>query len=191
MTSDLFEHAINSANLAWEIAIEHLGWSALVVLIAYLVAAWLSFVCGYAARQAGENGRGWYLCCGLLLLLTVESVLQSHVFLLQMIRSLAKAQGWYADRRSGQYYLVAASLIFALLTLFWLRSRLAEIWHDCAPAVLGIGISAAVFLMRAISFHDTDQIINFNIVGISLGRLLEMSGLLLIALGARRWLSSR
>jgi hypothetical protein len=45
--------------------------------------------------------------------------------------------------------------------------------------------------MRAISFHDTDQIINFNIVGISLGRLLEMSGLLLIALGARRWLSSR
>jgi hypothetical protein len=57
--------------------------------------------------------------------------------------------------------------------------------------VLGIGISAAAFLMRAISFHDTDQIINFNIAGISLGRLLEMSGLLLIALGARRWLSSR
>jgi hypothetical protein len=57
--------------------------------------------------------------------------------------------------------------------------------------VLGIGMAAAVFLIRAISFHDTDQIINTNIAGFALGRLVEMCALAMIALGARRWLSSR
>jgi hypothetical protein len=191
MTQDLLQNAFDSANLAWEMAIEQLGWSASIALLAYLVSAWLCFVCAHAASQAGENGRGWYLCCGLLLLLTIESALHSHVFLLQMLRSLAKAQGWYAERRSGQFYLVAGLGFFALLMLFWLRSRLAEIWSDCAPAVLGIGMAAAVFLIRAISFHDTDQIINTNIAGFALGRLVEMCALAMIALGARRWLSSR
>ncbi len=191
MTQDLLENAFDSASLAWEMAIEQLGWSAGIVLLAYLVSAWLCFVCAHAASQAGENGRGWHLCCGLLLLLTIESVLQSHVFLLQMLRSLAKAQGWYAERRSGQFYLVAGLGVFALLMLFWLRSRLGEIWSDCAPAVFGIGMTAAVFLIRAISFHDTDQIINANIAGFALGRLVEMCGLAMIALSAQRWLSSR
>ena len=44
MTQDLLENAFDSASLAWEMAIEQLGWSAGIVLLAYLISAWLCFV---------------------------------------------------------------------------------------------------------------------------------------------------
>jgi hypothetical protein len=191
MNPETLASAANGAGVAWELAIQQLGWGAVLFALAYLVNAWLCFVCGYAAGLGRESGRGWFLCCGLLLLLALETVFQSHVFVLEFVRSLAKALDWYKDRRQGQFYLIALGVATGLLFVGWLRARLAAVWTECAPAVAGVAFLITVFLLKALSFHDTDAVLDLSIAGLPVSRFVELAGLMLTATGALRWLSTR
>lgn len=183
----MWQHAMTTAYAAWELAIRPTGWQHGLLALGYLVCAWLCFISGHATRQNGENSQAWFIATGLMVILAIDTVLQPSLLLLQFLRSIAKLQGWYAERRQWQFDLLVLLGFASLLILSGLCTRIKEAWTTCGPTMLGVGLLVALAVLRAISFHYTDVVINQSIVGFSFGRLLELAGLVMIVTGTRRW----
>lgn len=184
MTMPAWSDALLLATLQWEAVIRHLGWPVLVVAAAYVVAAVLCYACGSSDAQARS---GWYLAAAVLTTIAVTTITRIDLLLVYTLRALARAGGWYQERREWQALTVGVLVIGALVTAAWLRTRLHSGWTHCAAAVLGVGLLAGLFGLRAISFHFTDRALAQVIAGISVGRLLEFAGLGLTTFGALRW----
>jgi hypothetical protein len=52
--------------------------------------------------------------------------------------------------------------------------------------MLGLGFLVGVAVLRAVSYHATDRILDTPVLGLSTGRLLEIAGLGLAGAGALR-----
>lgn len=187
----MWQDAVGSAWQAWSLQIEGLSVYRGLLAFCYLTCSWLCFVSGYAARRNGERSGAWFIATALMAILAVDAVFEPTFFLVQFVRQLAQMQGWYEERRREQLYVLILLAIVGLFVLGWLRTRIADAWSTCGPAVLGLSLLVALAALRAISFHDTDVFINLPIAGFSLGRLLELGGLALVWVGTIRWLTTR
>ena len=154
----------------------------------YTGVGWLCFVCGHAASQSQEPGKAWYIAAALLVVLGANTLLLLDQLALLVLREMARQQGWYSDRRGLQLPLVGLGLFAGLLLLGWLRTRLDAVWSQCGWAVIGICLLLALAVVRGISFHYVDLVINFRVAGVSVARALELTGLVMALAGAWRWL---
>ncbi len=172
--------ALVDAVTVWEQAILQLSWYHGLIVAAYLGAAWLCFLNGYNARREGVAHAIWYVAAVALSLLAANTVLLGDVLVTHTLRSLAKQEGWYGQRRSLQYGTVA---VLALLAL-WFASRLARAFaaSDAAsvPVALGLTLLLALLALRTVSVHGIDALINLRVAGVSVGRWLEFAGIGLV-----------
>ena len=156
------------------------GW--LTVLV-YLFTALLSFAAWH--RMAGQPGRMfWAIIVGFLIFLAINKQLDMQSALTIAGKCLAKAQGWYANRRVVQAAFIAVLLIIILIgliiTIFALRGALLV----NAFAILGLAIVLSFVMVRAVSIHRFDYFIGLKTLGISNNFLFENFGLTLISLNA-------
>lgn len=192
---DTILQAFDTAELLWEQSLEQLSWHHWLLLMAYLGGAWLCFLNGHIA--AGRSGDGeeqpgvWYLAAAVLCLLGLNTVLQLDVILTQTARTAAKFDGWYGQRRALQYELLAGLVLMALLAWWRLRAAFVAAIPESEPVALGMALVVLVLLMRAVSAHGTDALLNLNLAGFSAQRWLEFGGLGLVALGCWRCLRLR
>jgi phosphate/sulfate permease len=119
-----------------------------------------------------------------MLLLSLNKQLDLQSWLTQVGRDLAKAHGWYDERREVQRALVTAIACLGLASLVGLTIGLRRVIHQIFGAVLGLGLLAAFVSIRAASFHHADQWLGSRMV--HLNWVLEYVGLALIALSAWR-----
>lgn len=155
-----------------------MGW---VTVAAYLLAAAICVV------WAKPTGRGRLLPLALaaaMALLAVNKQLDLQSLLTEMGRDLARAQGWYEDRREFQTAFIAGFAGLAgvgfVLVAWLLRGR----FRECMLAVLGLGFLLAFVAVRAASFHRVDQGLGDMWAGWRFNWILELGGIALVGSGA-------
>lgn len=188
---ELLLESFDNAQLAWEQAILELGWGHGVVAVAYFGAAWLCWLGGHVADNAREPSRPWYAAAILACLMGVNAILHGDVLVAEFFRSMAKLQGWYATRREMQYQLVTVLALLGLLVSWWLFSYFDTFEESFKLVLLGLLILLMLALLRAVSAHQADVILNLSLAGLSIGRLLELGGIGLVASGSWHYLRMR
>lgn len=188
---ETFLQAFDTAAPVWTLALERLSWRHGLVTAAYLLAAWFCLMNGHIARAARETHKVWLLAAGALCLLGANTLLQAEVLLTHVLRAIAKMDGWYGDRRELQYAVVG--LLALLAWPLWLQLRTAfKTSHSAAePVVWGLTLVLLVFVLRMVSAHGFDALLNLRLAGLSLGRLAELAGLGLVMHGCLRCLRLR
>jgi hypothetical protein len=158
-----------------------MGW---VTVAVYGVAAWLCWRVARHAHAEGGSWRLWATLAAVLLALGVNKQLDLQSLFTQVGRDLALAQGWYEQRRLMQGAFIGALAAAAIGLGWWLRTELRQ--RDQRLAALGLCFLMAFVVMRAASFHHMDLLIGFSIAGIKMNWVLELSGLVVIIVAARR-----
>lgn len=128
----------------------------------------------------------WGIATGLLVLLAVNKQLDLQTFFTEIGRCVARAQGWYEDRREVQLRFIIGIVIAgaAAIVCLWLVMR--GTLKRTGLAVLGLGFVCSFVLIRAAGFHHVDTLINTTVAGLRMNWLLEMPGPALVAIAALR-----
>lgn len=173
---------------AWLLALSALGPVHGLLALGELLLLALAVLAARAAADAGRSMRGWHLLAGLYGLLAIDTVLQLHVPWVQILRRVALDAGHYTDRRSAQVVVLGVGLVLTLGAVAWLKARLRADWPALAPLVAGTGLLIGVSALRWLSLHASDQLLALRLAGVSLGRGLELLGLLLSVGALLGWL---
>jgi len=165
------------------------GWSTVLVYLSVMVlAAMLARRAPFPAYSLTRERLFWMVIALLLMALALNKELDLQSALTAIGRCAAKAQGWYEDRRQVQgafLMLIAAGGLVALGILLWL---LRGTWSRSALPVLGLCFLMAFVLMRAVGFHQFDQMLGIPMMGVRANVVLEWIGPLLIGATAVRLL---
>lgn len=161
-----------------------MGW---VTVVAYFVAAVL---CWAAIRARGgesrELRRFWVVLTVLMCALGVNKQLDLQSALTDIGRWMAMEQGWYENRRHVQkaaIVVVALIGLTGLLGVVWLLKR----WTQTEVlALVGLVSLVTFIVIRAASFHKVDLLIGSRILGARVNWILELGGIVLIAVAAAR-----
>jgi hypothetical protein len=156
------------------------GW---ITVAAYLVCA------GLAMRVMRNLPRGrprifWTIICLAMLFLAVNKQLDLQSALTAIGRCISQLQGWYAERRSFQREFIAGLLgitaALLILGLYLLRRDLRR----NGLALLGLVVLGGFVAVRAVGFHHFDTLIKENLFDVRLNVVMELAGLMLIAVNA-------
>ena len=163
-------------------------WMALL----YAAGAAVCVLADYLSRLAAHDGASfwnlWRWCAVCLLAMALNALLQLDVAFVLWARDVAKVDAWYALRRPLQVGVLLA--LAGGITLLGLRVRQdtrqvlqKQFSTGSAIAALGLALLLALLALHFVSWHYSDQLLNWRLVGLRLGRLAELAGLALILLG--------
>lgn len=156
------------------------GW---LTVIFYLVAALLSLLVW--RRLAGQRGRVfWGILTGILVFLALNKQLDLQSAVTAAGKCVARAQGWYGQRRMLQAGFIGAVLAASVLGLILMTLALRGGVARSLAAMIGLTLLLCFIMIRAISFHGFDHLIGAGDLGVPYNFLFENFGLLLIALNA-------
>lgn len=167
-----------------------MGW---LTVAAYAAAAALALAAS-ARVPPGAPARGlergfWLAAAAALALLAANKQLDLQSFLTATGRCLAKAQGWYEDRRAVQAGVIAALSAAVLVAGAGLTWRLRRTLRRTGPAVAGLVLIAAFVLVRAVGFHHVDALIDLRLGTARMNWVLELGGIAVFAAGGLRALA--
>ncbi len=160
------------------------GW---VTVGAYALAALLAARNLAAARRAAAPTAFWWVLLALLLLLGVNKQLDLQTWFGQTGRDMARAQGWYEQRRGVQALFVVLLCGGAATLLLAARRHWGAQWAEYRWVFGGLLMLAVFVVIRAASFHHTDELIGVSLGTTTAGRALEVAGVALIAWACLRW----
>jgi hypothetical protein len=169
-----------------------LGW---VTVAVYLLAAAACLTVALRGHFPVASQRRerlfWWLAGSLLLFLAVNKQLDLQSLLTAAARCMAVDQGWYEDRRIVQREFIICIMLIGILGLVGIALILRGTFARTGIALLGLGFVTVFVVVRAVSFHQVDLLINTWLLGIRVNWLLELPGPLLVILAAFRALSRR
>ncbi|WP_265501932.1 hypothetical protein [Paracoccus beibuensis] len=156
------------------------GW---LTVLSYSVTAFLALAVWRDLK--GRRGRAfWAVLAVLLAFLAINKQLDLQSAVTAAGKCLARAQGWYANRRIVQVAFIAVLLAGVLVTLAGAMMALRGSLSRNLLAVVGLAILLGFVMVRAVSFHHVDLLIGSRSLGVPNNFLFENAGLLLIALNA-------
>lgn len=173
---------------AWLAALERLGPGQFVHGAACLGLLGLSLLAARAARDGAEPTRPWILLAVCYGVLAADALLQLHVPWVHALRRWTLAAGHYETRRGLQLVVLYAGVALTLGGLLWLRIRWRPQDPALLPLLLGTSLLLGISALRWLSFHGTDQWLALRLLGLSLGRGLELLGAMLAFTALWRWL---
>lgn len=161
------------------------GWA---IVIAYFAAAALAYDAYRRAGGAAPRERTfWLVAAGIILALGFNKQLDLQTLLTQSLRDMARAGGWYGERRHYQLAFMAvlgaagAAVLIALLLSFRRSGGAIK------GAIAGLALIIAYVLIRAASFHHVDTLFRIEVGAMRIGWLFELSGIAIFALSAWRY----
>lgn len=170
----------------WEIGIGDptlVGW---VTVAAYTAAAVLAWRNVGAARRTAVPASFWIALALMMLVLGLNKQLDLQTWFSQAGRDLALEQGWWERRRVVQGAFIGLLVVGALGAVVGARRYWATLWHEYRAAFVGVCLLLAFIVIRAATFHHIDLLFRMDIGATSLGRALEIVGVLVVA-GASAW----
>lgn len=155
---------------------------ATVMMTGYAVAAYFAWL--VVRRETGRERMLWGLGMALMLFLFINTHLDLHVLPGAFGRCLAKAQGWWENRRTVQMIFILCVVAAMVLTLvfvvvFFFQNLLSNLLLTC-----GCLVSAGYLVIKGSGFHQTDHISNLTVGTIPVSVLSEVLGAVMISAGA-------
>ena len=151
---------------------------------AYTLCAFLGLAVVMRHKTTKRGLAFWLLLTVLMAFLAVNKELDLQSALTATGRCIAKAQGWYSDRRTFQrsfiFGLIASICVLLAMAVYVLRSEMRR----SGIALLGLAFVCGFVAVRAVGFHHVDLLIKQSYFGIRMNGLLELTGLALIAVNA-------
>ena len=164
-----------------------MGW---VTVALYLLAAWLCLLAARRSRAAdpySPSGRSeprlWAAFGLVLLALGINKQLDLQSAFTEVMRVLARNQGWYAIRRQYQYAFIGAVGVFAMLAGATLVAVTRRLDHAVKVAALGMVLLLTFVTVRAMSFHHVDALIGRQVLYVRVNWMLEIGGIVIVVLG--------
>ena len=172
-----------------------MGW---LTVVAYFTAVPLCWMAGRSDQRAhpqsgySSHPRVWFALAILLTLLGFNKQLDLQTWFTLSLKSVAKAQGWYEERRGFQALFIVGIAIMGIIGLTILRILLRKCLRQTSLALAGATFLTGFVVIRAASFHHVDQMIGFDIGGFKLNWAFELGGILCIGLAAwKNWKGKR
>lgn len=171
----------------WEIGIgdpSPMGWITVAAYVAAAVLAWRNVG---AARRTAVPASFWIALATLMLLLGVNKQLDLQSWFGQTGRDLALAQGWYGQRRSVQGAFIVLLIAGTLALVIGARRYWATLWHEYQAAFIGVCLLLTFIVIRAATFHHVDLLFRIDVGATTLGRALEIVGVIVVAAASAWW----
>lgn len=156
------------------------GW---VTVGAYAGATLLCFLARQRSPDRAER-RFWLAVGVLLLLLGVNKQLDLQTWLTEVGRDMARAQGWYEQRRIIQGLFIFWLGMGAWGVKRWLGLALNTLSPAARLAGRGVLLLALFVLIRAASFHHVDALLGVALTTLRINVLLELGAIGIIVWAA-------
>ena len=156
------------------------GW---ITVAAYLFAMLLCYLCQRKA-QPGPTRQFWLVMALTMGALGINKQLDLQTLFTQVGRDMALHYGWYGSRRTVQAIFIGALVVAGLLARVSLMRRLQGLDVYARRAASGLVVLGIFVLVRAASFHHVDVLLGFTLENIRLNVVLELSGIVIIAVAA-------
>lgn len=161
-----------------------MGW---ITVAAYAVAAVLAWRNVGAARRSGVQTSFWFALVLLLVVLGINKQLDLQGWFGQTGRDMALAQGWYQQRRTVQGAFIAALCVGAVAVVVGARRYWGALWHEYRAAFVGVCLLLVFIIIRAATFHHVDLLFRIDVGATTLGRALEIVGVVVVAAACASW----
>ena len=166
-------------------------------LIVAVACAWALYVARIGARMAKEYRKVerrkhdhtaayrasflfWAFLTLCMVILGVNKHLDLESWLTEFGRNIALSQEWYETRSSVQRPLVAGVAGFGLISLAVLLALTRRLLPRHVLAFVGTVILLCFVIARAMSFHQLDDALAIELLGVRVRWLLELGGILCI-----------
>ena len=165
-----------------------LGWVSVLVYAATALMALAVAGRGVFPQASARRERlFWGGLAVAMLFLAVNKQLDLQSFLTAVGRCMARSEGWYRGRRLVQALfivgLIAAMLLVGVGMVRLMRGTLGR----NGLALIGLVFVLTFVLVRAVSFHHMDVLLDYRVLSVRMNAVLELSGLILILIcGAYR-----
>jgi hypothetical protein len=162
-----------------------IGW---LITGSYIVCAILAVLIASFHRHLEEKGaeKFWHAIGLLMVLLGINKQLALQMLLNEMGRQVARAQGWYDQRRIVQFLFVAVFAMAFTATFIWFANKYRDSFRRYRLALCGLFFLLSFVIIRAATFHHIDEIIQYDIHGFTMNWMLELAGIYLIILAELR-----
>jgi hypothetical protein len=164
-----------------------MGW---VTVAAYFMTSGLAFLVFWKSvnlfpvTTIKKQQNFWLILTFSLLLLGINKQLDLQSYLTAIGKYFAMRGGWYQHRQIVQWLFITLVMLSSVCLLAFLLWYLRETLLINAIAITGICLLIAFIAIRASSFHHVDLLIHSTIFNLRINWILELSGIMLVALSA-------
>jgi Mn2+/Fe2+ NRAMP family transporter len=119
-----------------------------------------------------------------LLALGINKQLDLQTAFTEVMRVVAREQGWYETRRQYQYVFIGAAVVLAtsagaaLITATWRLDRALKL------AALGLVFVLAFVTVRAMSFHHVDALLGTRVLRVRVNWMFEIGAIAVVIVGS-------
>ncbi len=124
----------------------------------------------------------WHAISLLMVLLGLNKQLALQMLLTEMGRQVAKAQGWYDERRIFQFSFIVVFATMFTAAFIWFAKRYRDSFRRYTLVFCGLFFLLSFVIIRAAAFHHFDEVIQYDLHGFKMNWLLELAGIYMIIL---------
>jgi hypothetical protein len=188
--------AVTTLNGEWQPGIgdpTFMGW---FTVFAYLATGVLCIICAKETFRIPDRYQFhdyhwfWWGLALIFLVLGINKQLDLQTWFTITAKKFALTGGWYGDRRLFQGLFIGW-LIFGLSAfLAWFKKYFRRMGKEFKFILYGLAFLSAFIVIRAISFHQVDQLLHVNLLGFQMNWILELGGIIYIAFGSIKYLEN-
>lgn len=188
MEQSVWSQTLACARAGWSPGIGDphvMGWVTVLVYAGCAVAAAILTIRNpFQGPNAWRERVFWAGIAAVMAFLAVNKQLDLQTLMTVIGRCHAQIEGWYDDRAGVQRGFIRMLALGAALTAAGIAWFLRASLRRNSLAVLGFAFVLGFVVIRAVGFHDVDDLINTQVMTVRVNWILELSGLVLILLAA-------
>jgi hypothetical protein len=171
-----------------------MGW---LTVAAYAAGSGLAVMTAIAYRDSYVDraahlqvSKLWFAVAVLMASLCVNKQLDLQSLLTDIGRIIARHQQWYERRREFQKLFVLGAIFGSALLGCLIAWRHHTFWRQHKLLFAGLLFLLTFIVVRAISFHHVEEMLDWHAFGLRMNWALELGGIFLVGLAARRELAA-
>ena len=102
----------------------------------------------------------------------------------EVMRVVAREQGWYEARRQYQYAFIGAVAVLAAVVGTALIAAVWRLGRALKLAAVGLVFVLVFVAVRAMSFHHVDALIGTRVLNVRVNWIFEIGGIAVVIAGA-------
>jgi hypothetical protein len=163
----------------------------------YLITALLSGVSSFlimenlSPHQVIRYRLLWLSMALIIFLFGLNIMLDLRIWITEVVRVIAKSYGLYEQRHMIQAFVTIGAIIASVMFVILTMNTTSELWLLHCLTIAGIMFFISYMIIFTVSYHPVDQILYKKIAGMSISRLIEISGIIyawiLLAVNYRRY----